>query len=120
MTQIKAPMLADSSVQLSEEDVRRLALCDKLNNDFKTSNRAELASLAAQVMPLHEKHDPHAEPGLNDEEPWLKLPIVIPGGNMWASTYFTLTGFHALHVLVGLIVFAIMMPHDGSRRRRPG
>ena len=34
-----------------------------------------------------------------------KLPIVIPGGNMWASTYFLLTGFHAIHVLVGLIVF---------------
>jgi cytochrome c oxidase subunit III len=35
--------------------------------------------------------------------------MVIPSGNMWASTYFLLTGFHALHVLVGLIVFAIMM-----------
>ena len=40
--------------------------------------------------------------GLNDEYHWLKMPIVIPGGNMWASTYFTLTGFHAMHVLVGL------------------
>ena len=44
--------------------------------------------------------------GLNDLYPWLKLPMVIPGGNMWASTYFLLTGFHALHVLIGLIVFA--------------
>ena len=47
--------------------------------------------------------------GLNDEYAWLKLPIVIPGGNMWASTYFLLTGFHAIHVLVGLIFFAIML-----------
>ena len=38
-----------------------------------------------------------------------KLPFVIPGGNMWASTYFTLTGFHAIHVIVGLIVFALML-----------
>ena len=38
----------------------------------------------------------------NDEYPWLRLPIMIPGGRMWASTYFLLTGFHALHVLVGL------------------
>ena len=37
------------------------------------------------------------------------LPIMIPSGNMWASTYFLLTGFHALHVLVGLIVFALLM-----------
>jgi cytochrome c oxidase subunit 3 len=28
---------------------------------------------------------------------------------MWASTYFMLTGFHALHVLVGLIVWAIIL-----------
>ena len=47
--------------------------------------------------------------GLNDQYPWLKLPIMIPGGNMWASTYFLLTGFHALHVVVGLIAFVILM-----------
>ena len=47
--------------------------------------------------------------GLNDQFPWLKLPIMIPGGNMWASTYFLLTGFHALHVVVGLIAFAILL-----------
>ena len=48
--------------------------------------------------------------GLNDQHyPWLKLPIMIPGGNMWVSTYFLLTGFHALHVVVGLIAFAIIL-----------
>jgi cytochrome c oxidase subunit 3 len=52
--------------------------------------------------------DGHAH-GLNDDHPWLKLPIMIPGGGLWASTYFLLTGFHALHVLVGLIVFFLMM-----------
>jgi cytochrome c oxidase subunit 3 len=49
------------------------------------------------------------EEGLNDLFPWLKAPIVIPGGNMWASTYFLLTGFHALHVLIGLIVFLFLL-----------
>ncbi len=47
--------------------------------------------------------------GFNEEYPWLRLPIMIPGGPMWASTYFLLTGFHALHVLVGLIVFFLLM-----------
>ncbi|MEX2111662.1 MAG: cytochrome c oxidase subunit 3, partial [Pirellulales bacterium] len=28
----------------------------------------------------------------------------------WASTYFLLTGFHAIHVAVGLIVFLLMIP----------
>jgi cytochrome c oxidase subunit 3 len=57
-----------------------------------------------------------ADHGLNEafaEEssgyPWLILPMMIPGGNMWASTYFLLTGFHAIHVLVGLIIFAIAL-----------
>ena len=35
--------------------------------------------------------------------------MFIPNGNMWASTYFLLTGFHALHVLIGLIAFALML-----------
>jgi hypothetical protein len=46
--------------------------------------------------------------GYNDAHPWLALPIMIPGGNMWASTYFLVTGFHALHVIVGLICFAYL------------
>lgn len=55
--------------------------------------------------------------GLNEQFHWLKLPMKIPSGNMWASTYFLLTGFHALHVIVGLIVFACIMPLklDSSR-----
>lgn len=45
--------------------------------------------------------------GINEHYGWLQLPFVIPSGNMWASTYFLLTGFHAVHVLVGLIFFAV-------------
>lgn len=47
--------------------------------------------------------------GLNDRHSWLKLPIMIPGGNLWASTYFLVTGFHAIHVIVGLIAFALLL-----------
>ncbi len=39
----------------------------------------------------------------------LHLTPVIPWGNMWASCYFALTGFHAIHVLGGLVVFAIIL-----------
>jgi cytochrome c oxidase subunit 3 len=73
----------------------------------------DLAVVADQVMPLPSDHASgggHGSGhGLNDTFPWLKLPVVIPGGNMWASTYFLLTGFHAVHVIVGLIVFAILL-----------
>jgi cytochrome c oxidase subunit 3 len=39
----------------------------------------------------------------------IHLPHSIPFGNMWASCYFALTGFHALHVLGGLVIFAIIL-----------
>ncbi|HVT30385.1 MAG TPA: cytochrome c oxidase subunit 3 [Lacipirellulaceae bacterium] len=55
--------------------------------------------------------------GYNEKYPWLRLPIMVPGGPMWASTYFLLTGFHALHVLVGLIVFAILLFYTLDRRK---
>jgi cytochrome c oxidase subunit 3 len=47
--------------------------------------------------------------GLNEQHEWLRLPVMIPGGPLWASTYFLLTGFHALHVLVGLIAFFLVL-----------
>jgi cytochrome c oxidase subunit 3 len=94
-----------------------------VNNPDATT--AQIAAIANEVMPHPADHpvgtvegtlpkeelaahDSHAE-GLNDQEPWLRLPIVIPGGNMWASTYFLLTGFHAVHVLVGLIFFVFIL-----------
>jgi len=55
--------------------------------------------------------------GLNDQHPWLRLPLMIPGGPMWASTYFLLTGFHAIHVLVGLIAFGLLMFATLDRRK---
>ena len=100
----------------------------------------DLAVVADQVMPLPTDgqggshggggggesggHGGHVS-GLNDIFPWLKLPAVIPGGNMWASTYFLLTGFHAIHVLVGLIVFTILLgyklgPKDAGKIENAG
>ena len=40
-----------------------------------------------------------------------EVPItpMIPYGNLWASCYFAMTGFHALHVLGGLVIFGIIL-----------
>lgn len=67
------------------------------------------AALEARVEELRQKH------------PSLHLPEVIPGGNLWASTYFALTGFHALHVLGGLVVFVLIlgMAYTGSLSGKP-
>ena len=37
----------------------------------------------------------------------LHHPHPIVYGNLFASTYFLMTGFHAIHVIVGMILFAI-------------
>ena len=87
----------------------------------------DLAVVADQIMPLPTAHaggdhggghGGHVQ-GLNDVFPWLRLPIVIPGGNMWASTYFLLTGFHAVHVAVGLLVFAILLGYKLGPKNAP-
>ena len=36
-------------------------------------------------------------------------PKVIPAGNLFASTYFLMTGFHAIHVIVGLVLFGVAL-----------
>jgi cytochrome c oxidase subunit 3 len=110
----------------TEEQVQRLGVVDALLVDYvvpaenavgKSADAVaahdSMEKLALAVYPLPSamhgaESDGHAI-GKNDEHPWLKLPIRIPGGNMWASTYFLLTGFHAIHVLVGLIAFVLML-----------
>ncbi|HXT58250.1 MAG TPA: cytochrome c oxidase subunit 3 [Pirellulales bacterium] len=105
----EAPSKPAAAEPPSEEAVRRAGIVSDLIDQAKSTKETDLALLAAKIMPmpLSESHA-HAG-GLNEEESWLKMPVVIPGGNMWASTYFLLTGFHAIHVIVGLIVFAIML-----------
>jgi cytochrome c oxidase subunit 3 len=46
---------------------------------------------------------------LKDHEDEVHLTPSIPFGNLWASCYFAMTGFHALHVLGGLVIFAIIL-----------
>jgi cytochrome c oxidase subunit III len=47
--------------------------------------------------------------GILEMDPDAHLSYAIPYGNLWASCYFAMTGFHALHVLGGLVIFTIML-----------
>jgi cytochrome c oxidase subunit 3 len=68
-----------------------------------------------QIKPVDRVSDPGFDPAkdqslldrFKDED--LHLAYAIPWGNMWASIYFALTGFHALHVLGGLVVFTVIL-----------
>ncbi len=77
----------------------------KLTNDVAPlRNRIKALDEFHLLESGHEGHH-----GINHEHHF-KLPMVIPSGNIWANTYFMLTGVHATHVLIGLIVFVVMLP----------
>ncbi len=82
---------------------------NKKQAEYDTKGRAVDTEIPAMI-----KMVPDLQRGImhddNEASHWLKLPLMIPSGNMWASTYFLLTGFHAIHVIVGLIAFALMLP----------
>ena len=87
-----------------------------------TGVAAELRAIDLRLAALSNRAETLAEVGthelgLNEAHHWLALPIMIPSGNMWASTYFLMTGFHAIHVIVGLIAFACMLPKKLDRTR---
>ncbi len=122
--------LADADVQEQIKQIDDAEAAAEINQISKLVNTPvaqdsaaqgpeNLIKIAALISPVHEPaHGAKSEgesgakhpEGLNDRFPWLQLPILIPGGNLWASTYFLLTGFHAIHVLVGLIVFLLLLP----------
>jgi heme/copper-type cytochrome/quinol oxidase subunit 3 len=43
-----------------------------------------------------------------------------PGSEMFGTTFFTLTGLHAVHVFVGLVLLAILFAASFARPRRVG
>lgn len=70
------------------------------------AKQKELEQLASRI-PAEEKQllntkFPDIFNGVHD-------PHVIVYGNTFASIYFTMTGFHAVHVLVGMIMFGMLL-----------
>jgi cytochrome c oxidase subunit 3 len=110
------PEKLDPDKKVAEKMAAGLEDIKKINGvvqDPKAGPVQLALDVAQKIYPLEDEESAATAAdrpeGLNDLFPWLKLPMVIPGGNIWAGTYFLLTGFHALHVLIGLIVFAIMI-----------
>jgi cytochrome c oxidase subunit 3 len=93
----------DRRAGLSDEAA---ADCDRLLKDMTDTEDPKTkqpvrgysaAQVGEKVKELNEKHEK------------LHLTPAIPYGNLWASCYFALTGFHALHVLGGIVAFAIIL-----------
>src|SRR5262249_13737215 len=78
------------------------ALMKAMDNEQATKSEHWLspAEVGEEVNKiLHTAHEKGEE---------VHLTPAIPHGNMWASCYFAMTGFHALHVLGGIVVFVII------------
>jgi cytochrome c oxidase subunit 3 len=69
------------------------------------------ADIQAQTISLQDVAKRVEELKKNPEYASIMAPVElhypIKYGNIFASTYFLMTGFHAIHVIVGLILFAI-------------
>lgn len=67
---------------------------------------------AAEGQPAAGEDQPAAaaphDAALAHAEHSVEHPSSVMAEGMWANTYFILTGFHALHVLAGLIVWAVI------------
>jgi cytochrome c oxidase subunit 3 len=85
-----------------------------------TPKKLNLEILGSKDKDRPDADNPHVKPcdlvpgytvakGLLQKHPNLHVSNAISFGNMWASCYFAMTGFHALHVLGGLVVFVIIL-----------
>lgn len=85
--------------------------CKVLLAELKSTDAQSLRALSPKQVAdkvghlLHEAEKQHVT---------LHVTPVIPWGNMWASCYFAMTGFHAIHVLGGLVVFVIILIMAGA------
>ena len=78
-----------------------------LNADGKV-NALTLHEVNDRVEQL--KSDEHLKPLLTRLRP--AHPILY--GNLFASNYFLMTGFHAIHVIVGLLMFGLVLKKGSS------
>jgi|ERR1043165_1495483 cytochrome c oxidase subunit 3 len=105
-------LLADIEAgTLSPKEVNERVLGTKTIK-LKQLTEEELKTKPSTYCDLPEKSKPaNAElvPGILEDDPHAHLSYSIPYGNLWASCYFAMTGFHAIHVFGGLVVFGIFL-----------
>ncbi|MDG2185938.1 MAG: cytochrome c oxidase subunit 3 [Mariniblastus sp.] len=102
------------------EELQQTALLESTEQKAKTVTDS-INTFHQRLNPINRRLESHSafnqfEKGVN-EHFHLKLPMVIPSGNTWANTYFLITGFHALHVVLGIVVFLFLLPLELNRRR---
>jgi len=97
-----------SAARLVDLQAKIKALDPILEPYQKLKNKAKFGESS-----LHATHEAAEElKQLQESHPVFKSvhePHYIKWGNTFASIYFLMTGFHALHVIIGMIMFAIII-----------
>src|SRR5262249_41643565 len=107
--QLKAIIDDPKKAGLSE-DSEALADCKKLQADMRDLTPPEVKQYRrARSPPAVGERVNAILKKAHEEKKDIHLAPTVPYGNMWASCYFAMTGFHALHVFGGLVVFAIIL-----------
>lgn len=99
----------ESEIADLEQQIAKLAPVEadvQAVKDRVIAQSITFSEMEDQVHALNEKH-PEALGHVH-------VPHPILYGNLFASTYFLMTGFHAIHVIVGMILFGIVLA-QGSR-----
>ena len=105
-------LLADiKAARLTPKEVNERVLGTRTMKE-KNPGKDKMATTRSSYVDLPEKsRDPSAPlvEGILEADKHAHVSFSIPWGNLWASCYFAMTGFHALHVLGGLVAFAVML-----------
>jgi len=106
-------------VQLQLEEIKKSSIdpelqkeCNALLDEMTSTTAAEGQAAAFRRPPSPGEVGERVNEILEKAEKKgvsLHLTPAIPFGNLWASCYFALTGFHALHVFGGIVVFALVL-----------
>ncbi len=94
-------------------DPNQLAACLALNTAINGENGLR-QRINEYTLDLHAAEEWHHAQAANEQygarfSRGVLEPHIIPKGNIFASTYFLMTGFHAIHVIVGMILFAVVL-----------
>ena len=97
-----------SLTQLSALPADLLTARDALKEGQKLPELTyEEVAAKLQDMKSNEKYGSYVSSGVFDPHP-------VVYGNIFASCYFLMTGFHAIHVVVGMILFGLVLK-EGTR-----
>lgn len=98
----------------AKDDLARFAAYNALSTKISQLKDADQREALTLHDFEHELEAMHANPEYGPIVADIHAPHPIKYGNLFASIYFLLTGFHAIHVIVGLILFVFVLA-QGSR-----